>query len=109
MTLDLTAWDNEPFRLTLDVSAFSGAYDLATASWRLQARSVASSPSVVLSIPDVIGTAAYAAGAVVFAAPIAAVAGLKGSYKWDFGFVPVGGEFIRAAGGALTIHRGVTR
>lgn len=108
MTNDLTAWNNERFQVSFDVSAWGVAYDLAAASWRLQARTNASAAVADLDIPEV-GSAEISSGIVVFAAPLSAVSPLSGSYVWDFGFTPPGGEFVRVDGGALTIVRGVTR
>lgn len=108
MPNDLTAWNTERFQVSFDVSAWAAAYTLSAVAWRMQARTSAASPIVMLDIPAV-GSAAYASGAVVFSAPTSAIANLVGSYDWDFGFTPPGGDFIRVDGGTLTINQGVTR
>ncbi len=108
MANDLTAWNNARFQVSFDVSAWSVAYPLAAVTWRMQARTTAENPVVVLEFPGS-GTIAYDSGVVVFSAPVSAVSSLNGHYEWDFGFIPPGGEFVRVDGGALTIVRGVTR
>jgi hypothetical protein len=108
MANDLTAWNNERFQVSFDVSAWGVAYDLGAAAWRFQARTTAASPVKVLDIPT-IGTATYGSGVIVFAVSAADVADLAGDYEWDFGFVPPGGDFVRVDGGTLTFQQGVTR
>lgn len=108
MTINLTAWNNQRFQVSFDVSAWGVAYDLAASAWRFQARRTASSSVADLDIPEV-GSAVFVDGIVSFSAPLAAVVDLSDDYVHDFGFIPPGGEFVRVDGGALTIVRGVTR
>lgn len=110
--MDIVAYNNERMIVSFDVSAFVPFYDLATASWRMQVRQTAESNLVAMDIPAV-GEASYLAdvdtGTITFIAPLSAAKNLSGSYVWDFGFTPTGGDFVRCDGGSLTMNVGVTR
>jgi hypothetical protein len=108
--IDLLAYNNTRGTFSRDVSTWAEIYDLATAEWRLQVRRAAEKPTALLELSTTGGTAAYAAGIVVFTVSAATMARLDaGSYVWDFGFVPAGGDFVRCGGGAYVVEAGVTR
>lgn len=110
MTITVRGWNNERGTIALPVpDHFQAEHDLAASSWRMQVRSRAGDPRLVLQASSETLTASYSAGWVVFVFPLSTVDRLAGAYVHDFGFIPPGGEFKRVDGGAFVLEEGVTR
>lgn len=113
--MDIIAYNNTVFRLTLDLTAIAAAYDLSGVEWRAHVRPTPSSPIVTLAFSSSDETAAGDMSydgltkLLFFEAPRSAVRTFTGSYSWDFGFTPAGGEFVRLDGGSAEFIQGVTR
>lgn len=114
MTFALTAWNNSPFIWSQDLTNWAAVYPLSTAVFEMQIRNPAASNIVALAFSS--NPAGLTLGAITFSvnifmaqAPLSAVKNLSGNYEFDFGFIPLGGSFIRIDGGTVTFQQGVTR
>lgn len=105
----LSAYNTSRFQISFDVTQWAAGYVLSTAAWRMQIRPTAESQLVSLEMSTANGGASFAANVVVFQSSESSVQTLSGQYDWDFGFTPVGGDFVRCGGGTITINQGVTR
>lgn len=110
MTIDIRGWDNERGIVTVPIpDVFAAAHDLVAAAWLMQIRPSAGSSALSFEASSATSTASYSNGWATFVFPLAAVAGKPGIYTHDFGFVPVGGDFVRVDGGAFVLESGVSR
>ena len=110
MTITVRGWNTERGVLSLPVPDHLQAdHDLAASSWRMQVRSRAGDPRLVLQASSETLTASYSAGWVTFIFPLSVVQRLAGAYVHDFGFIPPGSEFKRVDGGPFVLDEGVTR
>lgn len=119
MALTLTAYLDQRFQWTADVTAVAAIYSgsIGSAVWRLQIRPQPGSPVVTLDFktggsPQSSNlTATYNSGphTVVFRAPTSIIALLAaGTYYFDYGFVLPSADFERVDGGTIQFVPGVT-
>lgn len=110
MTIDIRGWDNERGIVTVPIpDTFAAAHDLGAAAWLMQVRPSAGSNDLTLEASSATATASYSSGWATFVFPLASLAGKSGVYVHDFGFEPVGEDFVRVDGGAFVIEGGVSR
>jgi hypothetical protein len=115
--MDLGAFNNDRFQLTLDLTNWALVVDLTAGAFKMHIRSQASSPTALLDFqsggstaqPDCVIGYSTTTHLAVMRAPVARVAAMGGVLSWDFGFQPTGQDFIRFDGGAITLSQGVTR
>jgi len=111
-TIALTAWNNQTFRLTLDMSAWSGVDSLSGASFSMSVRP-ADGDTVRLSLSSGSseqGTITYSASTkrLFLTAPKANMQGLSGTYDYDCKAILSSSDEIGLFGGTLTVTAGVT-
>ncbi len=114
MTITATAYTNDDFQMSLDLTNWASIYTLSSCAFKLQIRPSAGSPTLTLGFSSnvadgVAGTATLNANVIVFWAPLSVVKTIPpGVYAFDFGLIPPGGDFIRIDGGTITFESGVT-
>lgn len=118
-TIDLKAWNNQDFRLPLNMAAWIAAgYDLSPASKiRLQARKKAGDATVSLFLSnqpgdDAHGTIALAGNNLVFLVPVLRMTArfpVAESLVYDARLLTADGRTVTMFGGALQVLQGVTR
>src|ERR1700733_7913786 len=112
MSVSLTAYLNERFQFTYNVSNYAGVYTtLAAAAWIFQIRPIAGSPVATLdfrtggSPQNPAATIVYQAGPpaeIVVQGPTSLLIGVAaGTYFLDFGFILPGADFERVDGGTI--------
>lgn len=111
--LTLTAYNNERFQWSQNLTAWAGFYDLSLATFRMQIRPDPDNANVLLEFAtggtDAVIIYDNTSHIMVATAPVAKVQNLKLSYAFDFGFTMPGGEFERIDGGTIEFKQGVTR
>jgi hypothetical protein len=118
MSLSLSAYLNERFQFTYDVSGYAGLYTaLGTATWKFQVRPSVGSPIILLDFRTG-GSPQSAAAVVIYNAtnklitvqgPTSLLIGVPaGTYVFDFGFTLPGADFERVDGGTVTFQTGTT-
>jgi hypothetical protein len=112
--MDLQAYNNTRFQFSQNLSAWAALYDLPHSVFRMQVRKSPSDRTPVLDFLSGGATDAIvydAASHVMMVVTNAARAArlTSGSYYWDYGFTPPGGDFIRIDGGSINFGDGVTR
>ncbi len=109
--IDLAVRNNVDGVWARDVSAILAADpEAATASWRMQVRSVADDHGVVLDIPATHGSIDLVAGVLIHRVPLSVMRTLEaGTYVWDGLYVTVSGRTVPWAAGAFVVEQGVTR
>jgi hypothetical protein len=112
--MDLQAYNNERFQFTQNLTNWAAVYSLSSATFRLQIRTKAADPDVLLdfsSAPGSVDTITYnnTSHVMIAQTTTARVRSLEaGSYDWDFGFT-LASEFTRIDGGTIVFVDGVTR
>lgn len=107
--MDITAYDNEGFVVSFEVTAFSTVYELDGVAWHMQVRKSADTSPVYLDMKTSLNNAFYSGGVCSFTATAAQMKKLSGDYVWDFGFTPPDQDFVRCDGGSMTVNKGITR
>ena len=111
--LTLTAYNNERFQWSQNLTAWAEIYNLALATFRMHVRPDPTSSNVLIEFvtggADAVILYDNTSHIMVASAPISKVQNLKSTYAFDFGFTMPGGEFERIGGGTIEFKQGVTR
>ena len=109
--INVTASNNADGVWIRDVSAIAAVDpSIASASWRIQVRTTADSPIVVLDIPNSNGSISFASNVVLVRVPLSTMSRIApGSYVWDGVYTTPDGRTVKWFEGTFTVEQGVTR